>query len=286
MHSAPTPALAGPDSQNIQRDQESLERLALLEALMDAAWPALDTAVVNGWKLRSAGSVTQRANSIWPVSHPDDPAAALRAATQWYSNRRQPVIFQLTHSPVHAVLEGFLDQSRYSRQSETLIMTAAADSLPAPALPAAADVHITLDTVPPPGWLELWWRVDGRGGPAERVIAEQIFLGVPAIYATAFDADGQAVGTGRLALPQVEDAGGWGGIYAMAVDPGRRRQGIAACVLAALLAAGRESGVGQFWLMVTAANAGSRELYSRAGFAEVGRYHYRQAPLRRALGAC
>lgn len=255
---------------------------------MDAAWPALENATLNGWKLRSAGSVTQRANSILPLACPDDLPLALRAATEWYSTRRQPVIFQITHSPVHAALEGMLDQLRYSRQSQTLIMTAAGDSMPEPepTRHSGWDVHITIDQLPPPAWLEMWWSVDGRGGPSERAIAESILLGAPAIYATAFDADGQAVGTGRLALPQVEGAGGWGGVYSMAVHPDKRRQKIGARILAALLAAGREQGAQQFWLMVAAANAGAQQLYAEAGFAEVGRYHYRQAPLRRALGAC
>ncbi|MCU1434125.1 MAG: family acetyltransferase, partial [Pseudarthrobacter sp.] len=37
-----------------------------LEALMDGAWPAPDRAESNGWVLRAASGVTQRANSVWP----------------------------------------------------------------------------------------------------------------------------------------------------------------------------------------------------------------------------
>ena len=46
------------------------------------------------------------------------------------------------------------------------------------------------------------------------------------------------------------------------------------------------AGASGLWLMVTAANTGAQALYAGAGFVEAGRYHYRQAPLRRALGAC
>ncbi|MEO8284696.1 MAG: hypothetical protein ABI568_15065 [Pseudarthrobacter sp.] len=36
-----------------------------MEPLMDAAWPAPDRSESNGWVLRAASGVTQRANSVW-----------------------------------------------------------------------------------------------------------------------------------------------------------------------------------------------------------------------------
>ena len=251
-----------------------------LEVLMDRAWPATDVEECNGWILRSAGSVTQRANSVWPAQTADDPQAALSAATAWYAQRRQPIIFQLTHRDRNEALERLLDSRKFSRQSETLIMTAPVAKAHADAnFPAG--ITITLGNALSEGWVELWWSVDGRGGPAERDIAHTILAGAPAIYATAVSEDGSVVGTGRLATVE-----GWGGLYSMAVRPDSRRQGIATAVMSALLDAGRAAGLQDFWLMVTAANTGAQGLYAAAGFAEVGRYHYRQAPLRRAPGAC
>ncbi|ALE07790.1 hypothetical protein AL755_12500 [Arthrobacter sp. ERGS1:01] len=269
--------------------------LDTLEILMDEAWRAPETENRDGWMLRSAGSVTQRANSVWPASSPAKIDLALRDAVQWYSSRRQPVIFQLTHRPENAALEALLDQHRYSRQSETVIMTAPAG---APALantpaPAGRDtgVKIVLADTPSEQWLDLWWRVDGRGGAAERHIARSILLGTPSVYATAVDGSGAAIGTGRITL--VETLGGaglggdkWGGVYGMAVHPEFRRRGVATAVLWALLDAGRADGAANFWLMVTAANTGAQGLYGHAGFVEAGRYHYRQAPLHRAPSAC
>jgi N-acetylglutamate synthase len=251
-----------------------------LETLMDRAWPATDVEECNGWVLRSAGSVTQRANSVWPARTPDDAQVALSAATAWYTQRRQPVIFQLTHRDRNEALERLLDSRNFSRQSETLIMTAPSATAHAIAN-SPAGIAITLSNALSDEWIELWWSVDGRGGPAERDIARTILEGAPAIYATALSEDGSVVGTGRLATVD-----GWGGLYSMAVRPDARRQGVATAVMSALLDAGRAAGLHDFWLMVTAANTGAQELYANAGFAEVGRYHYRQAPLRRAPGAC
>jgi ribosomal protein S18 acetylase RimI-like enzyme len=268
--------------------------LDVLEVLMNKAWPASDSETRQGWTLRSAGSVTQRANSIWPAGRQDNVAAALRDATDWYAARRQPVIFQLTHRPENAALGELLDQHRYSRQSETIIMTAGCEpgrETPTPdgAAVASSDAaasdtaafDIVFDDTPSEQWLDLWWRVDGRGGAAERHIARSILQGAPSIYATAVNSHGAAIGTGRMTLVD-----GWGGVYGMAVHPEFRRQGVAKAILAGLLAAGQEAGTSSFWLMVTAANTGAQKLYEDAGFAEVGRYHYRQAPLHRSPSAC
>lgn len=245
---------------------------------MDAAWPALESSTADGWVLRSAGGVTQRANSIWPAAESSNPAASLRHAEEWYAGRRQPVIFQLTRRPDNAALEDFLDSRGYSRQSETIIMAAT----PSPAdSPAPAGISVTLADTPSAEWLDLWWSVDGRGGEEAKQLARDILSGVPSLYATARNSAGQVVGTGRLSLVD-----GWGGIYGMATHPDFRRQGVAGAVLAALMEHASVAGAERMWLMVTNANAGAQELYRRAGFAEMGRYHYRQAPLRRAPGGC
>ncbi|AIY00573.1 GCN5-related N-acetyltransferase [Arthrobacter sp. PAMC 25486] len=245
-----------------------------IELLMDRAWPALESSTADGWVLRSASGVTQRANSIWPVSERSDAAMALREAENWYAARRQPVIFQLTHRPENASLEAFLDTRGYSGQSETIIMTAAVP--PAEWVPPAG-IAVTVDTEPSDEWLDLWWRVDGRGGAEEKVVARRILSGADSLYASARNEAGDVVGTGRLTIVD-----GRGGLYAMATHPDFRRQGVAAAVLAELQRQASVAGVSGLWLMVTAANTGAQALYAAAGFTEAGRYHYRQA----AVGAC
>ncbi|WP_113718017.1 GNAT family N-acetyltransferase [Arthrobacter dokdonensis] len=282
-----------------------------LESLMHRAWLAPERESLDGWVMRSAGSVTQRANSVWPSSAPPDLDAALGAAAAWYASRRQPVTFQLTDRPENAALDGLLDRQGYSRQSETVIMTAVGPgpvqraaghgTVPTAAGPGTVPTAAGPGTVPTaagPGtgagrgakirlsghpseeWLDLWWRVDGRGGAAERDIARSILLGTPSVYASAVDGAGAVLGTGRLSVLDC-----WGGVYCMAVHPEFRRQGLATAVLGSLMEAGRRAGASRFWLMVAEANVGARGLYERAGFAEWGRYHYRQAPLRRASSA-
>ena len=254
-----------------------------LETLMDAAWPAPDREESGGWVLRAAAGVTQRANSIWPRSEPDGPPhhrlALLRDARAWYRSRRLPVIFQVFDNAGSAALNAVLDEEGFTRQSETLILVrGTGGEAPAP------DAGVELSAQPTAEWLQLWWSVDGRGDGDSLATARGILEGCPSLYALVRDDDGVPAAVGRLALPA--GAGSRGGLYCMATRPDARRRGYANRVLRALLAAGMERRLESYWLLVTAANTGARELYARAGFAEAGRYLYRQERPKRHLTGC
>jgi ribosomal protein S18 acetylase RimI-like enzyme len=262
------------------------ERLDL-ESAMDAAWPALERHEAGTWVLRAAHGVTQRANSIWPraasAGQPDGDLARLLAdARAWYRRRRLPVIFQLFDNPAMAALNDLLDAERFTRQSETVVMTRSATAGGAP-WAGRANHAIELSPMPSEDWLRVWWEVDGRGGEDALATARAILEGCPSVYALARDNAGRAAAVGRLALPAGSPLGG---VYGMATRPDARRHGYAAAILRALLHAGGERGVTDFWLLVTAPNHGAQALYSRAGFAVSGRYLYRQEPPRRSLTGC
>jgi ribosomal protein S18 acetylase RimI-like enzyme len=256
-----------------------------LESAMDAAWPALERHDADGWTLRAAAGVTQRANSIWPRSTADlseeDLAAQLRQARSWYRSRRLPVIFQLFANPATSGLNNLLDAEGFTRQSETLVMTRDATDAPVPATQDTPGVELAPE--PSGEWLGVWWQVDGRGGEDSRAVAEKILRGCPSLYALVRDSEGRAAAVGRLALPAGSNRGG---LYCMATLPRARRQGFAAAILHALLQAGSAQGASGFWLLVTAANHGAQELYAKAGFSEAGRYLYRQERPSRALTGC
>lgn len=265
------------------------QSMPALEALMDAAWPAPDREESGGWVLRAAGGVTQRANSVWPRSEPEgtnqDRLALLRDARAWYRSRRLPVIFQVFDDSRTAALNAVLDEEGFTRQSETLILVRGAGVLPAPADNAAADADVELSAEPSAEWLRLWWSVDGRGGDESLATARGILAGCPSLYALVRDDDGVPAAVGRLAVPPGGE-GRRGGLYSMATRPDARRRGFASRVLRSLLRAGEVRGMNSYWLLVTAANAGARELYAGAGFTEAGRYLYRQERPKRHLTGC
>lgn len=254
--------------------------LGLIEELMDRAWPAPDREDTGAWVLRAAGGVTQRANSVWPREQADDHESAVRAATQWYRSRRLPLIFQIFNDKRSAGLNAVLDAQRFTRQSETLIMVRPGCEFSATRRgDPAAGVEISGE--PSENWLRLWWSVDGRGGDAELEIARSILSSCPSLYALVRDDDGVPAAVGRLALVE-----GTGGIYCMATTAKDRRRGYGRQVLDALLTAGSRRAVSEFWLLVMASNTGAQALYEGAGFAERGRYLYRQARPQRALSGC
>lgn len=274
-----------------------------LEVLMDAAWPAAERQESGGWVLRAASGVTQRANSVWPRSEPGgtphDRLTALREARLWFRSRRLPLIFQVFDDPRYAALNAVLDEEGFTRQSETLILARDAGGAPAEAGVGSAGTGgspeeagagsarpgVEISEWPSGEWLRLWWSVDGRGGDAALAVARDILEGCPALYALVRDDDGVPAAVGRLAVPP-GGADGRGGVYCMATRPDARRRGHAARVLRALLGEGAARGLAGYWLLVMASNAGARELYARAGFAEAGRYLYRQERPKRHLTGC
>ncbi len=152
---------------------------------------------------------------------------------------------------------------------------------------AAAQPVVEISTVPSDEWLELWWSVDGRGVPAERETARSILAGCLSLYALVRSDDGVPAAVGRLALPPTrESASSWGGLYCMATRTDARRRGHALRIMQALLQEGAARNLAGYWLLVTAANSGARQLYAQAGFQEACRYLYRQERPKRHLTGC
>ncbi|MFC4851920.1 GNAT family N-acetyltransferase [Actinophytocola glycyrrhizae] len=234
----------------------------MFDELMRAGWPATDEVAVDGWVARFAGGVTQRANSVLPFAAPADLGAALLRVERLYATRGLPTVFQLGPSAQPAGLDDVLAARGYEFGSPTSIQTA-------PVGDVRPDPSVRIAESPSDEWLDLWWRVDGRGDQSALDVAAEILCGGPALYATVRDTAGVAA-VGRLAL-----VGEWGGVYCMAVRPGVRRRGHGAAVLSGLLAAGRACGVTRAWLQVRAENTAAFSLYRKAGFTETSRYHYR-----------
>ncbi|MET3142637.1 UNVERIFIED_ORG: GNAT superfamily N-acetyltransferase [Arthrobacter sp. UYEF2] len=273
-----------------------------LEAMMDAAWPAPECEESDGWVLRAASGVTQRANSVWPREpggETHEQHEALRAARLWYRSRRLPLILQMFDDPRSTGLNTVLDGQGFTRQAETLVMCRSygangadqpaarpAVTHPAGSHPAVADPGVEISTDASDEWLELWWSVDGRGGPGERETARRILAGCPSVYALVRSDDGAPAAVGRLAVPDADATGGWGGLYCMATRPDARRRGHALRIMQALLHEGAARNLAGYWLLVTVANSGAQQLYAKAGFQETGRYLYRQERPTRHLTGC
>nr|WP_228495017.1 GNAT family N-acetyltransferase [Clavibacter sp. VKM Ac-2873] len=247
---------------------------ALLDDLADRGWPAEHRERHGGWILRAAGGVTKRANSALPVGPVDDPEAALDAVEAFARAHGIAPCVQVSPASEPADLVSRLAARGYAAEARTLVQVADAAAVAgrlADATPADPALRITVADAPDEAWLDAWWSVDGRGGPAELDVARRILERGPSVYAAVRDGDGDRVlATARLAL-----VGSWGGLFAVATRPEARRRGLSRAALGAAVDAGRDRGITALWLQVVAENDGARALYDGLGFAPASRYEYR-----------
>lgn len=240
----------------------------LLDRLADRGWPALERAPLDDWTLRAADGVTNRANSVLTAGEVADLPGAVEAAERWYAERGLPAVFQVSPA-TPAALARELARRDYREHSATAILVAERAHVARAAASEPADAGaFEVSTSPPPGWLDTWWAVDGRGGAAERATVVRILAGGPALYAWAGPAEAPDA-VARLAL-----ADDWGGLYAVATLPAARRRGLARALAAALAARAGDHGVDRLWLQVLADNAGAIALYASLGFVPASGYSY------------
>ncbi|MFC6023577.1 GNAT family N-acetyltransferase, partial [Plantactinospora solaniradicis] len=238
-----------------------------LDDLMHQGWPALASLAIDGWLVRLSQGVTQRANSVLPVSSPQDLVGALERVELLYRGEGLRPIFQISPAAQPAELDAILAARGYELRSPTLVQVARIDDV-LHQLPTS-DVSVAVDNAPDEEWLDLWWSIDGRGDADARAVARRLLVAGPALYASIRDGAGAAA-VGRLALVD-----GWGGIYCMAVREDARRRGYAKAVLRALLERASKRGIQGIWLQVVADNHAARALYERSGFTRASSYHYR-----------
>ena len=229
----------------------------LLERVAADAWPPLEQVEVDGWRLRASAGVTRRANSALPLSD----ALPVEAVVDFYRSRDLPAVVQVSDRRTDAALEA----RGWQRDIAVEVMAG-----PVPEGPSDAVVA----EQPDEAWLECWWSVDGRGGPAQLDVARRMLalIAAPAAYVSVVD-DGRTLAVGRGVVQE-----GQLGVFSMGVRPKARRQGHARRVLAALGAWGRDRGATSAYLQVFDGNVEARTLYASAGFGTAHHYHYRSLP--------
>lgn len=226
----------------------------LLDRLGADGNPPLEQVEVDGWRLRAAAGVLLRANSALPLSD----ARPLDAVIEFYRSRSLPPRVHVSSSG----LDDALAALGWRREFEVLVMSG-----PVPTGSSSAVIAPALDE----DWLDCWWAVDGRGGPAEKDVFRRMSARVPAPSAYAsIVIDGRAVAVGRGVVQE-----GWLGVYAMAVLPAWRERGLGREVLQGLGSWAASLEAHSVHLQVLASNAPARGLYTSAGLRQAHGYHYR-----------
>lgn len=203
-----------------------------IELHVGSLWPAMDSAPIGTWLLRSSppfgGRLRRRGNSALAMAEPGLPVAeAASAVRAFYAARGQDPLIQVqADSAVEAALVpfGFTPLGAGDAHCQVALVARALRSCTAsPSASASSELEEGDDRV----------RVTLDGGTA----------------------------TGEAVLD-----GDWLGIHDVAVDPTQRRRGLATHVLAELLDWGASQGARIAWLHVETNNPGAIALYERLGF--------------------
>ncbi|NEX92914.1 GNAT family N-acetyltransferase [Caulobacter sp. 17J65-9] len=239
-------------------DIEAIERATL------AALPPRALVEDDGWLLAANDGAIGRVNSVVPLDEGRDHLAdKLDRAFAFYADAGLPPAFRV--SPFAGPgLEAALGARGLRPEQPTAVMVAdtaaVAETL---AVIAPAERVATPD--------EAWRAVFLGAGfdPVEGARrAATLVRATDAAFAQV-RADGETVAIGALGF-----GAGWAGIHGMRTAQAWRRRGLALQVLATLVAAASERGVGRLFLQVEEANAVAIALYARLGFVTAYRYSY------------
>jgi GNAT superfamily N-acetyltransferase len=239
----------------------SADELRAIERLHVRAWPALESAEVDGWLWRRSGGGSNRANSVSTVFfHGRDPEAALDDIEARYRARdavARVSTYDLTEpTDLPARLEG-----RGYRNDETTL------TMMKPVEPHDAPAGVEVSDRPSDAWHEVYL---GAITENRRVINAQILKSIPQPCAWfACRRGGRVVSTG-LGVAN----GSFAAIECMATWAGARRQGGARAVLGAIEAWAASQGVCTLALQAVAANAAAIALYRGFGFEPVAKNRF------------
>lgn len=253
--------------------ETSLDTVAAIEHAAFDAWPGLDVVQVDGWRLRAAGGITGRANSVWSLEDEGTLRldAKLAAAEAFYAERGLPARFQMTPAARPAGLDAALEARGYRAFSPTAVQVADLTAIllrttPLRALPFVVEVSEEFDLE----WFSFYATAeayDPRTAALRAAILERI-EGPRAFVNLSAEGQPAAVGLGVA-------AGEWLGIFCMTTLPAFRRRGAASAILRTLAIWGSLYEARRAYLQVPVSNAAAHALYAGVGFETAYTYHYR-----------
>ncbi|MEU2064286.1 GNAT family N-acetyltransferase [Streptomyces sp. NPDC013455] len=233
------------------------------------AWRPVESERLGEWELRAAAGFTRRANSVLPLGDPDRPLdAALDAVRRWYRERGLPAYVQTATGAegTQELLCAELERRGWVREVTAVVWTGAL----APVADRAEGAGVVLSRTADEAWLARYRRT-GVSEVALRVLGTG-----PSVWFASVP--GAGAGEPPAAIGRCVVDGRWAGFAAVEVDPGRRRQGLAGEVMAALARRALDEGASAGWLQVEADNEGGRALYRALGFLPHHAYHHYRAP--------
>jgi ribosomal protein S18 acetylase RimI-like enzyme len=237
-----------------------------VEALCEAAWPALQEELVAGWALKYARGVSRRSNSANPTrAAAQDLSRVVPAAEEFFRARDLPCRFRIL-SFLPSRLDSWLAAQDYDLESGTRTLQASDLGV------AKRSPRTRLLTAPDADWIAGVTAAQGRQGLERDTYARILsLLRVPAAFAVTMNEAGEAVSWAFGAM-----TGQGLCVESVATRADQRGKGYAGETVASLMAWGASRGAGAGFLQVQADNHAAVRVYERLGFnRELYRYHYR-----------
>jgi GNAT superfamily N-acetyltransferase len=238
------------------------DTLLRIERTAVAAWPASETADVEGWLWRCSGGGSQRANSVSALAYRGiDVERSIGEVEQRYRARGASSMFQICDVDAPGDLDERLARRGYRLQEPCTCLAKAVAPMQMPA-------GVEIGDAPSEAWLSVYLAgiTESRRGFAPKILAR---VPRPCAFLLARD-EGQPTATALAVV-------GEGVVIAECVMTlaTRRRNGAASRVMRALEAWGAQQGATVAALQAVADNAPAQALYARLDYARVGGYHYR-----------
>jgi N-acetylglutamate synthase len=259
--------------------------LALVRRLEEhavGAWPATVTErTPDGWVLRATPGLDRgRSNhALTPCRELglDEIPDAIARVEEFARRHGIHAGIQVSPLALHRTLQRELDRRSWATRWPVLVLAArvsdalagagperVSDAL-AGAGPEPAGLRLEVADRATPDWMAAWARCEPGRDVASHADTVLPLLAGKAMFARLDDA---AVVIGV-------DQGELLGMFSLAVDPARRRDGLGTAMVRALLVRATAQ---MAYLQVEEANAPALALYARLGFAEAYRYCHRVAP--------
>ncbi len=226
---------------------------------------------VDGWLLRLSPGKAQRARSINAVADGHLPLAErLALCHAEFQAAGLPTLVRLTPFSKPAGLDDFLAHLGYTRHDDSLVM--ACGRLPDEAQPFPP--YIALEGVTNEAYAHIVGEFRSSPLPERQAHRQRLEMSpVPYQGCVLRHTSGEVVACAQMTLES-----GMVGLYDVFTASAWRGRGLSRTLCAALLSQAQAQGARLGYLQVDALNAPARAVYSKLGFRDAYRYHYRRHP--------
>lgn len=241
------------------------------------AFPALSTALVNGWVVRFSNGYAKRANSVNPIYLCSiDTLKNIEICEEMYSCRGLDTVFKLTECEAAYEIDKLLADMGYSYEAKTNVMlkNIKGFEITAEDMRGAVIYRELKDN-----WFNAYTimnKVKDESKGTLRKMLESII--VDTYYACIIE-DGKIIAVGQGVAER-----GYVGMFDIYVHEGHRRKGLANKIMNNLIYAAAQDGNKFSYLQVVDANEPAKALYDKLGYEKQYSYWYRVKKLVKNVG--